>query len=477
MEVAFIGRVHEGVRTFEFVDSDSWFRPIQVRESDALEETYCGRVLSGEIPSLIPDATREPAVADLAATWEMPIGAHLSVPIETPGGRTFGTLCCFSRRANAGLSRRDVDVASLFAEVISAHLEPLAAHHEQLAAAREAITHVIEAGGPKMALQPIVRLSDGCVAGYEALARFSSPADDTQWWFQAAADCGLSTALESSAVEAALRLLPRIPETAYLAVNVSASALLDGADIVDMATGRHAPRLVLELTEHHRIESQEQLNEALDRVRKARGRIAVDDAGSGYAGLQRILALRPEVLKLDRSLVNGVAGHLGQQAMCQAMVDFSRRMGADLVAEGVETEDDLLMLRGLGVSHAQGYLLGRPSLADGERHPEDSLRNAPGLRFGERQLSAGSWPSSHEAGHGGTATPASAMDAYDDLTEGLDDVIEWAEACQHIIGSGSQEDARGLIRAAIRLHRRSATALLNPSTTSARHLESGPQHG
>ena len=471
MEVAFIGRIHAGVRTFEFVDSESSFRPIQVGESDALEDSYCGRVLSGEIPSIIPDAAREPAVADLAATWEMPIGAHLSVPIETPGGRTYGTLCCFSRRENAGLSERDADVASLFAEVISAHLEPLAERHEQLAAARRAITRVLEAGGPEMALQPIVRLGDGRVAGYEALARFSAPANDTQWWFQAAADCGLSTALETSAVNAALRLLPRIPEDAYLAVNVSAGALLDGVDILDMAAGPHAPRLVLELTEHHRIEGQEQLNAALDRVRQAGGRIAVDDAGSGYAGLQRILALRPEVLKLDRSLVHGVKGHLGQQAMCQAMVDFSRRMGADLVAEGVETEDDLLMLRGLGVSHAQGYLLGRPSPLGDERLPEESLRSTLMASFGDHQTSAGAWPSGHEDGHGGTLAPAAAMGAYDDLTEGLDDVIEWAEECQTIIGSDAQDDIRAVIRAAIRLHRRTATALLNPSATTARPVD------
>lgn len=231
---------------------------------------------------------------------------------------------------------------------------------------------------------------------------------------------------------------------------------------------------MLELTEHHRIEGQQQLNAALDRVRQAGGRIAVDDAGSGYAGLQRILALRPEVLKLDRSLVHGVKGHLGQQAMCQAMVDFSRRMGADLVAEGVETEDDLLTLRGLGVSHAQGYLLGRPSLLADERDRGESLRRTPGLWFGEHGLSAGAGASSHVAGHGETLPPASAMDAYDDLTEGLDDVIEWAEGCQDVLGAGTDEDVHALIRAAIRLHRRSATAILDLASSSSKQSPDPP---
>ena len=157
--------------------------------------------------------------------------------------------------------------------------------------------------------------------------------------------------------------------------------------------------------------------------------------------------------------------------MCQAMVDFSRRMGADLVAEGVETEDDLLMLRGLGVSHAQGYLLGRPSPLGDERLPEESLRSTLMASFGDHQTSAGAWPSGHEDGHGGTLAPAAAMGAYDDLTEGLDDVIEWADECQTIIGSDAQDDIRAVIRAAIRLHRRTATALLNPSATTARPVD------
>jgi EAL domain-containing protein (putative c-di-GMP-specific phosphodiesterase class I) len=119
---------------------------------------------------------------------------------------------------------------------------------------------------------------------------------------------------------------------------------------------------VVELTEHQSITPSRLLAHRLETLRGAGVRIAVDDAGSGYAGLERILHLRPEVLKLDRVLVQGVAQHAGRRAMCEAMVQFTRRTGAALVAEGVEEEPDLEVLRRLGVDFAQGYLLGLPTI-------------------------------------------------------------------------------------------------------------------
>ena len=89
----------------------------------------------------------------------------------------------------------------------------------------------------------------------------------------------------------------------------------------------------------------------------------MDDAGSGWAGLEHILQLQPEVLKLDRALVARVDRHPGRQAMIEAMVGFADRMGALLVAEGVETVEESACLTSLGVVYGQGYLLGRPTLS------------------------------------------------------------------------------------------------------------------
>lgn len=363
MEVAFVSRVEAGQRTFEYVDADPWFRPISAGTSEGLDDTYCARVLSGRIPGLIIDAQREPGVQDIAATWDLPIGSHLSVPVHTSDGGTYGTLCCFSRRVEPNLNELDLGVLRMFAAIVSKHLEPLVAQQRTRHLAQERISQVIDEGGPAIALQPIVDLETDRVCGYEALARFPAISGWTpDRWFDAAEQVGMGTALESAAVEAALRLLPRIPPTDSLAINVSAAALLASTRIPELFTGPQGHRLILELTEHQKINEPERLDAALRRVREASVRIAVDDAGSGYAGLERILSLGPEVLKLDQSLVLGVAHDAGRQAMCEAMVGFTSRTGARLVAEGVETQEDLDMLRSLGVSHAQGYLLGRPEI-------------------------------------------------------------------------------------------------------------------
>lgn len=363
MEVAFVSRVDGGQRTFEQVDADPWFCPFAPGDADRLDETYCGRVLDGRIPGLIIDAREEPGVQDIAATWGLPIGSHLSVPVHTSDGTTYGTLCCFSRQVEPDLHERDLAALRMFAAIVSKHLDPIVAHQRTRTIARERISQLLDDGGPAMALQPIVDLGTDQVVGHEALARFPAGVGWTpDRWFDAADRVGLGTALESAAVRAALRLLPRIAPTDSLAINVSAGALLAGETIQELFTGREAPRLILELTEHQRINDPVRLGSALGRVREAGGRIAVDDAGSGYAGLERILSLNPEVLKLDRTLVNGVAHHPGRQAMSEAMVRFTQRTGARLVAEGVETEADLAALRSLGVSHAQGFLLGRPTI-------------------------------------------------------------------------------------------------------------------
>jgi len=360
MEVAFIARVVDGRRVFEYADMVGDFTPFSVGDSDPLEDSYCGRVLSGSAPNLMLDARAEPSVADLRATTELPVGTHLSVPVCTAAG-VYGTLCCFSRGVVDDVSPSDLDLLRMLADIVGKHLEPMVDRAREEADERELLSDLLDAGGPTMVVQPILDLGSGEVWCYEALARF--PARDG-WgppdWFSAAARVGLGSALESAAIHNALALLPRLPEQVRLSVNASACALLSSASIAAMPTGNVAPRLVVEVTEHERIADLQQVNAVLARARAAGVRVAVDDAGSGFAGLEHILNLAPEVLKLDRTLVDGIATDPARQAMCEAMVGFCRRTGAVLVAEGLETSEDLAMLRRLGVTHAQGYLLGRP---------------------------------------------------------------------------------------------------------------------
>lgn len=363
MEVAFISRVFEGRRIFEYVDADPAFSPVTPGAADDMDDTYCVRVLDGRVPGLVVDAGREPLLAALQVTQLWPIGSHLSVPVQTEDGDTYGTLCCFGRDVLPHLDDRDLGTLRMFADIVSQHVAPLVALQHTTAMARERISRILDDGSLRMALQPVVDLGTSSVDGYEALARFPG---DSGWtpdrWFLAAEEAGMGVALESAAVHAALTLLPRIPSRCTLAINVSASALLSSSSIPAMLAGADAPRLILELTEHAPIGDPEHLRWVLTRMRRTGVRVAVDDAGSGYAGLERILSLHPEVLKLDRSLVQDVARDPARQAMCEAMVGFTERTGSGLVAEGVETEEDADMLRAIGVSHVQGYYFGRPEI-------------------------------------------------------------------------------------------------------------------
>lgn len=362
MEVAFVGRIENGRRIFDFVDAESPDCPVQPGLSDPIEDSYCGRVISRLIPQLIPDARLEPGVADLAATHELPVGAHLSVPLRRANGEVMGTLCCFSHEPDDTLRQRDLQLMSMFAEIVSAHLEKLVDGDRERADRRARICAVLDDGGPIMALQPIVHMPSRRVRGFEALSRFPVAAGwDPPRWFAEADAVGLGVELEASAVARALAEMPRLPSSALLSVNVSAEAIRSDT-VLRQLTGEHAGRLVVELTEHTRIEDYSSIADELAALRSSGARVAVDDAGSGWAGLEHILQLQPEVLKLDRTLITRIDLHAGRQAMVEAMVGFADRMGALLIAEGVETAEELACLTSLGVEFGQGYLLGRPSL-------------------------------------------------------------------------------------------------------------------
>lgn len=363
MEVAFVGRFADGRRWFEYVDAEAGFRPIEAGGSDPLEETYCALVAERTIPELIPDTAQVPLLQTLAATAALPVGAHMSVAMRDQDQQPVGTLCCFSREPEPELRERDLDVLRMFAELIGSHLHFLMSHEHTTRDVRARVDTVLDAGGPAIALQPILNIVTGQTRGFEALARFSSPpAWAPDQWFREAGRIGLGSQLEASAVHAALALLPTLDPHVLLSVNVSAKALLDDPDIGTMFAGEFAPRLVLEVTEHDRIEDYGALEARLSSIRRAGALVAVDDAGSGYAGLEHILRLRPDVLKLDRVLVQGIAEHPGRRAMCQAMVRFTEETDCTLIAEGVESEQDLVALRDHGVVYAQGYHLGRPEI-------------------------------------------------------------------------------------------------------------------
>ena len=211
-----------------------------------------------------------------------------------------------------------------------------------------------------IALQPIVSLPSERVAGYEALARFDiAPIQGPDRWFADAESVGLRVELEQAAIVRALAELPHLEPDAYLSINISPVTLLQcGLD--DLFPVAIRPRIVLEVTEHAPISSYEALADAIATLRGDGVRLAVDDAGAGFASLRHIIKLAPDLIKIDRSLTADIEHDVRVRALAAAIITFARETGVAVVAEGIETRSQLDALTALGATSAQGYLLGRP---------------------------------------------------------------------------------------------------------------------
>ncbi|MDQ1662047.1 MAG: hypothetical protein QOJ68_2027 [Blastococcus sp.] len=231
------------------------------------------------------------------------------------------------------------------------------------------IRQVLDAGGPAMVFQPIMELATGKPIGAEALARFpGQPNRPPNEWFADAAEVGLGVELELSAIRVALSELDRLPSGTYLSLNAAPSTVTSPGLQEMLRCGGVAGRVVLELTEHVGVEDYTELIEALDGLRALGMRLAVDDAGSGFSSLQHILNLRPDIIKLDRALVEGIDSDPARRALAGSLLTFGAEIGAQVVAEGIENQREQTVLRRLGLRYGQGFHLGRPAplpLAEG----------------------------------------------------------------------------------------------------------------
>ncbi len=213
--------------------------------------------------------------------------------------------------------------------------------------------------GMSVVVQPIHDAVTGAVVGHEALTRFAEQCDVRQRFAEAHA-LGFGDLLEGHAVRTALAL-PGRPAGQRLYVNVSASALVSSR-FWDMLPTR-LDDVVVELVEDDTTLDWTAMHVPVQRLRDRGALIAVDDLGAGSGELSRLLAVRPDVVKLDRGLVAGCAVDTDRARLIAALVGLANTGGAQVCAEGVEERADLLALRGVGVHLAQGYLLGRPDAA------------------------------------------------------------------------------------------------------------------
>jgi EAL domain-containing protein (putative c-di-GMP-specific phosphodiesterase class I) len=233
----------------------------------------------------------------------------------------------------------------------------------ELQAAREVeerIRLALEGGVLGMVFQPVANLMDGRVVGLEALARFTTtPQRPPNIWFEEAALVGLQEELELAASFLALWHLEQMPADAFLSVNLSPATMLSPI-FRDIFRPHNMARVVLEVTEHAPVGDYGLLKQALRWFRASGGRLAVDDAGAGFASLRHILSLEPDFIKIDISLTRDINRDPGRRALARALISFAADIGAVIIAEGIETQGEVETLQELGVLFGQGYWLGRP---------------------------------------------------------------------------------------------------------------------
>jgi EAL domain-containing protein (putative c-di-GMP-specific phosphodiesterase class I) len=360
MDVAFVTSLDGTHQTLTYLSAEGQACGLELGGSVSQVDGFCHYMLAGELPNAVPDTRSNPITAGLLERNDAQIGSYVGVPVTLGNGRVYGAVCVSAFAAKKNLGAADVALMNFLARLVGEEL----AEEERRATAttlqQRQLEEWLAPGGLSIHAQPIVSLVSGEVLGLEALSRFAghhgSPADV----FDAAEAMGRRSELEVFAARSALELLPVVPDSWYLAINVSPSTVEDPR-LQEMLFKGPGERIVLELTEHVAFDDCPRLPELL-REFKAHGiRVAIDDAGSGYSGLQIILALAPDLIKLDIGIVKNVDRDPVRRALVRALTGFAAESGATILAEGIETQMELEALRDLGVTLGQGYHIARPA--------------------------------------------------------------------------------------------------------------------
>lgn len=378
LDVVFVAEETDERWVCRAVAGDANSFSITLDDGPAKDAAYSQLLVEGRIGSVIPDTSSDTSTAELPSTKARAIGAFIGVPLHLSDGTLYGSLCGMDHDPDPTLGERDVRFMTMLAELMVDDLE----EQRRLAQLRLNLEGLIETESIDIACQPIIDLRSGDCIGVEALSRFRKPFGLPDKTFADAEGVGLGLELERLAIREAWKVLPLLRPEQFLAINVSPSALLELAGRAQRRHDLPLPNLVIEITEQSVVESYADLRNVMAPLRRDGLRLAIDDAGAGYASLHHIVELQPDFIKVDRSLVDGVADDRARRVAVSAFVLLSLDLGATVIAEGVECPRDLSCLRDLGVHAAQGYLLGRPSTrrADLTRWSESEPSQMRGVR-------------------------------------------------------------------------------------------------
>ncbi|MEX2275848.1 MAG: EAL domain-containing protein [Actinomycetota bacterium] len=278
-------------------------------------------------------------------------------------------------RAVRGQTSLSAEVMGSVVHELSSQLRREATETEERELVMERIRRVVDGTGMRIVFQPIVDLENRAIVGMEALARFAGdPPRPPDVWFNEAASVGLGTDLELTAIRLAMENIDLLPPDAYLSLNLS-HRTATSPRLLDVVIGEHSQRLVVEITEHEAVEDYDALTESLEKLRIRGVRVAIDDAGAGFASLRHALRLDPHVLKVDISLVRDIDTDRARRALASGLIRFAEEMDIAIVAEGIETQAELDTLLSLGVQFGQGYFLAHPAPID----QQEPVQGAPAV--------------------------------------------------------------------------------------------------
>ncbi|NHC46676.1 EAL domain-containing protein [Motilibacter aurantiacus] len=357
LSVTFLTRMDGETQHLEVVDSSVPFL-FQEGYQQRQEATLCQAIRDKKLPAVIPDLRDFPVAMKLPAARFPRIRSYVSVPVVLSDGTVYGTFCGAGLTSDKGLTKRDQSLMDVLASAAAVILEPGVQEQARAAEIAARLQPVMDDGGPLVVLQPIVSLRTGHREGAEALSRFPR-----EWGkapdlcFAEAHSIGRGHELELLALQGAARHLEVV--SGYVSMNVSPQTLLTEG-CATLLRSLPLDRILLELSEHDPVEDYEALQATLAPLRARGMRLAIDDVGAGFSSLRHIVLTSPDVIKLDRSLVDGVNSDPVLTSLVRSLAEFGHGAGAVVVAEGIETAEDAAMLVSLGVDHGQGWHFGRP---------------------------------------------------------------------------------------------------------------------
>jgi EAL domain-containing protein (putative c-di-GMP-specific phosphodiesterase class I) len=356
----------------------------QVGKTLALADSLSGEAIR-TTKTLVTDDTETDERVNRKATRAYDVRSSVCVPLKR-GDELLGVLSVSSTRSRA-FSTHDVELLGKLAGFISAAvgaasdftaatarllddprtaeapagrfiagvLDPEGAH---AVAVHTDVERILRAREFSLAFQPIFELRGGKVFAVEALARFDDGRAPNVV-IDAAHEVGLGVELELAIAQTALTHRAQLPHNAALAINAGPDALSSNgiAELIEAVDPAH---VIIELTEHVGVDDYRHMIDALRAHRCTGLRLAIDDAGAGFASLMHILKLAPDFIKLDRELMNGIDIDPVRRSLASTLMRFAAETGAQIVAEGVETAGELATLQTLGVDYAQGFFLARP---------------------------------------------------------------------------------------------------------------------